>query len=318
MTHGSRITEEGALHKYRTEIPNTVIRGLISQNLSIYEKWLYVYLKSVAGEKGTCYRSTTTMAREAGMSRGQVSAAKKALALKGLIVVGSGTNPRRDVDHIHMKDLWPANMDEYSVHEVNTQEDIKSKYICDEEVSSVHTVNSETDKTLAQCSYSELGVHVVNQRRSLEEEDKERDSLTTFESLPDAESEALPSAPLPATNGVHAAVVEEKPRSKPIKPLADDDWLKGVLLDYDTIPFAALNDDAWWVDVSQPLESVFGKTWLNAEMGKISAYLRENPKKRPASASGWKRFVRSWLHRSYERERRYTHGTTQRPFAKRY
>ena len=46
------IVDEGALHHYRTEIPNTVIRGIKSRALSISAKWLYVYLKSVAGDGG--------------------------------------------------------------------------------------------------------------------------------------------------------------------------------------------------------------------------------------------------------------------------
>jgi hypothetical protein len=101
--------------------------------------------------------------------------------------------------------------------------------------------------------------------------------------------------------------------SPPPKPLADNDWLRAVLLDYDTLDFSALNDDEWWADVSQPFVGLFGKPWINAELGLMSAYLREQPDKRPASVRAWKRFVRSWLLRSYKQHQRtQTRGETSR------
>jgi hypothetical protein len=112
------------------------------------------------------------------------------------------------------------------------------------------------------------------------------------------------------------ATLPKKPASK-TKPLAEDDWLRSVLLDYEVVNFAALNDDAWWIDVSQPLETVFNRAWMNTEMSKISAYLRENPQKKPASVRGWKKFVRGWLHRSYEYQRRFANGTTNRHTSRR-
>lgn len=124
------------------------------------------------------------------------------------------------------------------------------------------------------------------------------------ESYPGAviEDDSTPG-PLPASaasgNGVGLAK-----KQMPI-PLKEDDWLRELLLDYTLLDFGALNDDEWWIDVSQPLAGVFGKQWLEIEFSKVSAYLRENPMKKPASASGWKRFIRSWLHRSYEYNRRY-------------
>ena len=82
------VTDDGALHKYRTEIPNTVVRGTSSHRLRIYAKWLYVYLKSVAGDGLECFQSTTTLAGYAGHESHMVSAAKEELVRQGLIRVG--------------------------------------------------------------------------------------------------------------------------------------------------------------------------------------------------------------------------------------
>ena len=101
----------------------------------------------------------------------------------------------------------------------------------------------------------------------------------------------------------------EHKRQRLRKPLADDDWLKTLLLEFsEAFPFEAFNDDAWWIAVSQPLEGVFDREWLNREFGKIQAYLIEKPRKQPRSSQGWKTFVRGWLQRAYEYQRKYTRG----------
>jgi len=106
--------------------------------------------------------------------------------------------------------------------------------------------------------------------------------------------------------------VHSAPTTKSAKKsvsLPDDDWLRDLLLDYtDWIPFDALNDNEWWIAMSQPLEGVFDRAWLNKEFGKITAYLIEKPRKQPRSAQGWKTFVRGWLQRAYEHQRKYTYG----------
>ncbi len=105
--------EEGSLHKYRTEIPNTVIRGLKSRRLSLDAKWLYVYLKCVIGDKGVCYRTTTTIALESGLSRAAVSRAKKELLKARLIRIEKGSRANRDADRVFIRDIWPENMQEF-------------------------------------------------------------------------------------------------------------------------------------------------------------------------------------------------------------
>jgi len=67
------------------------------------------------------------------------------------------------------------------------------------------------------------------------------------------------------------------------------------------LPLAALNDNDWWNDLSYTCNNPTNQ-WLEREFAKMHAWLRENPTKRPATR--WKTFVRGWLERSYEKERK--------------
>lgn len=138
--------DDGYFHAYATVIPNTIVRGRRSAKLSLHAKWLYVYLKSVTGHGGVCFRSTTTIAREAGMSRTQVSVAKNELVAQKLIRVVHGKNPRRHADHIRLVDLWPENMQEFSVPLANTDDESISLETSEDKLASVPLANTETVK----------------------------------------------------------------------------------------------------------------------------------------------------------------------------
>src|SRR5262245_28317909 len=115
----TEVKDEGSLHLYRTEIPNTVIRGIKSRGLSTDAKWLYVYLKSVIGEDGRCWRTTTTIALESGLSRSAVSRAKQELLKARLIRIEKGSRRNRDTDKLSIRDIWPENMQEFRRHEAD-------------------------------------------------------------------------------------------------------------------------------------------------------------------------------------------------------
>jgi hypothetical protein len=309
-TKTTRIVEKGSLHKYRTEIPNTVIRGVKSRDLSVYAKWLYVYLKSVAGDESVCFRSTTTIALESGMSRGQASEAKQELVSKGLVTIKKGKNPRRDADHIRIKDIWLANMQEFCVHNTNTINDSEDAVSQQVSESSVHNMNSDD----RQCSQYELSVHNMNSVFTIRTKEdpikkepikKEDNSLTTFESYPGA----VNSVHTPGQYGDASPVTVvalEKPKNTP-KPINPEEWpgLTNLLTAFE-LPLTALNDNDWWNDLSYTCNSPTNQ-WLEREFAKMHAWLRENPRRTPTK--GWKRFVRTWLERAYEHDRRTTYAT---------
>lgn len=126
------ITDEGALHKYRTEIPNSVVRGVKGRGLSLPARWLYVYLKSVAGDSGECWQNTTTMAEGAQLGRGTVTGAKAELVQRALIAVSTKREGYHASDKIRILDIWEANMREFasfscSPHEQLTYAEISTE-----------------------------------------------------------------------------------------------------------------------------------------------------------------------------------------------
>ena len=188
------IVDEGSLHHYRTEIPNTLIRGRKGRGLSVYAKWLYVYLKSVAGDCGMCWQSTATIARETGMSVGRLHAAKRELETHRLIRIVHGRNPRRYADRIRIIDIWPANMFEFNQRPGQPEADHEQRDDAQDEAAttpdisdSIHPANTVPAPQTAeapdepqgdaavftrriQCSPDEYSVHQVNGRRSHEED----------------------------------------------------------------------------------------------------------------------------------------------------
>lgn len=139
----SRVQDNGDAKRYRTEIPNIVF----TLGLTPFELALYVHLKKTAGEDGTCWKSTATLAKETGMSAGMVSKAKQGLLapqtdLDGapLIVISEETNPHggKPRQLITLTDLWPANVNRFA--KPSSPHEVASSY--SERASSPHEVAS--------------------------------------------------------------------------------------------------------------------------------------------------------------------------------
>lgn len=91
-------------------------------------------------------------------------------------------------------------------------------------------------------------------------------------------------------------------KRKPVEPISESDWpgLRGMLTVFE-IPVAPLDDNGWWNALSYVCNNPT-PTWLERQFAKMHTWLNENPRKRPTTR--WKTFVRGWLTRSYERERK--------------
>jgi hypothetical protein len=307
-----QIEDEGSIHKYATLIPNTVVRGLKSCGLSVYAKWLYVYIKSRAGESGVCHTSTSTMAEESGMSRGQVSAAKQELLTHKLITVQHGKNPRRHADHMRIKDIWLANMQEFSVHNTNSLDDEECNVNTEDERSTVHNTNADDASVHNMNSVftirTECSQH--EQRRSFPEEvslkEEQENSLPTVESS----TGIMNGVHVPATDDAPGAgAVPGKGKQKP-KPLPEDDWVRQLLSQYaDRFDFEALDDDDWWTDTGNSFPE-FSKAWVELAFASLSRWLRENPRRRPRNSKGWKQRMGFSLNWFYDKHvRRESRGT---------
>jgi hypothetical protein len=280
-----KTTEDSGLHAFRTEIPNTVIRGLRSRGLSVHAKWLYVYFKSVCGDTKECYRTTSTISAESGISRAMVSGAKRELGKAGLITVTKAKNPNRQPDHVIIKNIWIENFQEFSVLLANADEAALEEENSHEARTSILLANAEDEeRSISERSVllANTGVLLANQRRSLEEDPskKEKDSLTTFESSLGAEA-ALPSPSIPVDS-------PPKPkRPQVVKPLSPESWTYALLQEYaDSFDVDALNDQAWWQDMAKSLPE-FTKEFVSLAFADLANWLRLHPRRVPHSRKGW-------------------------------
>lgn len=92
-------------------------------------------------------------------------------------------------------------------------------------------------------------------------------------------------------------------------------WLKGFLettaRNLVATPNGTLLDHAWWNSVSETCGGL-SLQFLTVEFNRMSAWLRENPSRSPATSRGWKRFVRRWLEKAHEHERRFGNAQPRR------
>lgn len=63
-------------------------------------------------------------------------------------------------------------------------------------------------------------------------------------------------------------------------------------------------DFDWWCDMSYVLNGLPSLDWLEQKYAKMQMWLKENPRKKPSTPKGVSRFVRGWLERDFDRERR--------------
>lgn len=91
-------------------------------------------------------------------------------------------------------------------------------------------------------------------------------------------------------------------KPKPVEPINPEDWpgLQELLEEF-SFPLEYLNDNEWWNDLSYTCNNP-SNIWLTQQFAKMHAWFKENPGRRPTT--GWKRFVRYWLEKAYEYERR--------------
>lgn len=80
------------------------------------------------------------------------------------------------------------------------------------------------------------------------------------------------------------------------------------------LPASALKDPKWWEQVSYATNGI-DLQFLEKEFAKMGAWVGENPARKPTKDAGWKRFVRGWLERSYEKERRFSNGSQRQTYA---
>ncbi|KKL94726.1 hypothetical protein LCGC14_1861800 [marine sediment metagenome] len=124
---------------------------------------------------------------------------------------------------------------------------------------------------------------------------------------PKASPPSEPSEPI-LPKEIHKNVSSSEPVGKGSSDKWDEsmffirDYLKNGAPPLTAPEFLASND--WWVDVYDSVNG-FDLAFLKREFATMSAWLQEHPRKRPMQNSkSMKTFVRGWITRNKERERR--------------
>ncbi len=104
-----QVVDASGDRKYFTIIPNIVIN-----HSTHWERSLYLIMKKLAGEKGTCYASIYTLAEKVGVSRPTVSRTLKKLVKRGWIkLLGTRPGKTRPVREYTIVDIWKENVGNY-------------------------------------------------------------------------------------------------------------------------------------------------------------------------------------------------------------
>ncbi len=106
-----KIIDKSGDRKYFTIIPNYIVN-----HSTVYEQAIYLYMKRVAGEEGTCWMSAMEIAKRLDCSRNTVAKYQKKLVERGWIeVIGKRATGETNQQTIEYRiiDLWSLNIRHY-------------------------------------------------------------------------------------------------------------------------------------------------------------------------------------------------------------
>ncbi len=110
MTNKFNIKDESGDRKYFTQIPNMIVN-----HSTAYEQSLYLIMKRIAGETGSCYASLNYLAGKMGVNRKTVARnINKLLKRKWIAEISPIKIRGGKVRQFIIIDLWKVNMKEYN------------------------------------------------------------------------------------------------------------------------------------------------------------------------------------------------------------
>lgn len=141
-------------------IPRIVRTGY--KDLSHAEKWLYVCLKDLCGDKGTCFRTLRVLSEETDVSTGSLSKMIPHLHRVGLIHAEKKrrTESGKEVWHITIADVWAENAKVCSKNEQSISEVVQNP---NDNVQKMNDNLADGSKNERDCS------NFIDRRKNLEE-----------------------------------------------------------------------------------------------------------------------------------------------------
>jgi len=107
-----KIIDKSGDRKYFTIIPNYIVN-----HSTVYEQAIYLYMKRVAGEEGTCWESPINIAKKLGVDPKTVRKYQKRLVERGWIEeVGKAGKTKPTIEY-KIIDLWELNARHYTKKE---------------------------------------------------------------------------------------------------------------------------------------------------------------------------------------------------------
>jgi len=104
-----KIIDKSGDRKYFTIIPNYIVN-----HSTVYEQAIYLYMKRVAGEEGSCWESPKNIAKKLGIAPGTVRKYQKELVKRGWMeVVGTHRKTKPTIEY-RIVDLWELNTRYYA------------------------------------------------------------------------------------------------------------------------------------------------------------------------------------------------------------
>jgi len=153
---------------FHAVIPRVVRTGY--EKLTPVQKWLYVCLKDLCGEHGTCYRALRVLATETGISTGMLSESIRALHDAGLIHAEKkrrSNNPTaKEVWHITIVDIWQANAKEHptkrSQNEHSNEDNVHTVNNNVQQVNNISTERSQNEQKRSHSETEEVSITSIN------------------------------------------------------------------------------------------------------------------------------------------------------------
>ena len=132
MQNKFKLIDESEDRKYFTIIPNYIVN-----HSTPYEQAIYLYMKRVAGENGTCWTSSQNIGQKLGCSRNTISKYRNKLVKRGWIEKVGKKGKTKPTDEYRIVDLWKLNVDFYQKKESSTIEQSLDSSNNDEKVQQV-------------------------------------------------------------------------------------------------------------------------------------------------------------------------------------
>ena len=126
MKNKFKVLDESSDRKYFTIIPNYIVN-----HSTVYEQAVYLYMKRVAGETGTCWTSALEIGKKLGIARRTVKTNQNKLVKRGWIEIVGKRGKTKPTDEYRIVDLWKLNVDFYnekeSVPDTQSQKKVSQK-----------------------------------------------------------------------------------------------------------------------------------------------------------------------------------------------